>query len=209
MADKRTAESSRLAGLQFEEKQYKVNLTRRQQFLDDYNERSSQAIDRHALGDHLDRQLKLEQKRLMEQRLSYEQNETNLQQDLDRFREQRIKLESTIKLKSSQVEKNLREMQEIKQQQKQIDQYLKQLNDLDKRIQRKEEEYQEKLTGGINIDQLKVDINRDEQQRAKLQMDLKDLNEEMNKLLANSKMNTELDMFKKDKAERDEQIRKM
>lgn len=209
MADKRTAESSRLAGLQFEEKQYKMNLTRRQQFLDDYNERSSQAIDRHALGDHLDKQLKLEQKRLIEQRLSYEQNETNLQQDLDRFREQRIKLESTIKLKSSQVEKNLREMQEIKQQQKQIDQYLKQLNDLDKRIQRKEEEYQEKLSGGINIDQLKVDITRDEQQRAKLQMDLKDLNEEMNKLLANSKMNTELDMFKKDKAERDEQIRKM
>lgn len=186
-----------------------MNLTRRQQFLDDYNERSSQAIDRHALGDHLDKQLKLEQKRLIEQRLSYEQNETNLQQDLDRFREQRIKLESTIKLKSSQVEKNLREMQEIKQQQKQIDQYLKQLNDLDKRIQRKEEEYQEKLSGGINIDQLKVDITRDEQQRAKLQMDLKDLNEEMNKLLANSKMNTELDMFKKDKAERDEQIRKM
>jgi hypothetical protein len=84
-------------------------------------------------------------------------NESNLQPDLDRFQEQRIKL------KRSQAEKHRREMQELKQQQQQqqqIDQYLKALNDLE---------------------QLKGDISRAEQQRAQLQMDVKGRKEEMRK----------------------------
>jgi len=145
----------------------------------------------------------------MEKRLFYQQKETIIQQDLDKFKEQRIKIDSTIKLKSLQVEKTLKEIQDIKQQQKQIEQYLKQLNDLDKRIEYKENEYQKKIITGISIEQLKTDINTDEQKRAKLQFELKDLNNEIDNLLVNSKINTEYEMFKKEKSERDEQIRKM
>lgn len=145
----------------------------------------------------------------MEKRFSYQEKETNLQQNLDKFKEQRIKIESTIKLKSSQVEKTLKEIQDIKQQQKQIENYLKQLNDLNKRIDLKENEYQQRLTQGINIDQLKLDISTDEQKRVQLQFELKDLNQEIDNLHLNSKINTEYEMFKKEKSERDEQIRKM
>ena len=64
-----------------------------------------------------------------------------------------------------------------------INQYLEELNDLEKRIQWLDKKYEEKLKGdgdiNIKIEQLKVDISRDEQQRAQLQMDVKGLNEEM------------------------------
>jgi hypothetical protein len=209
LIDKRTSETARLGGFEYEEKQYKSNLTRRQQFIDEFVQQSSQKIDKNDLNNYLDKQIKTEQKELMEKRLFYQQQETNIQQDLDKFQEQRIKTESTIKLKSSQVEKTLKEIQDIKQQQKQIEQYLKQLNDLNKRIERKEDEYQQKLTGGINLEQLKIDISSDEQKRAELQFELKDLNNEIDNLLVNSKINTEYEMFKKEKFERDEQIRKM
>ena len=166
-------------------------------------------IDKNDLNTYFDKQLKGLHKDLMEKRLSYQQKETNIQHDLDQFKEQRIKIESTIKLKSSQVEKTLKEIQDIKQQQKQIEQYLKQLNDLNKRIERKEDEYQQKITTGVNMEQLKLDISTDEQKRAKLQFELKDLNNEIDNLHTNAKVNTEYEMFKKDKSERDEQIRKM
>jgi len=209
LIDKRTSETARLGGFEYEEKQYKSNLTRRQQFIDEFVQQSSQKIDNNDLNNYLDKQIKTEQKELMEKRLFYQQQETNIQQDLDKFQEQRIKTESTIKLKSSQVEKTLKEIQDIKQQQKQIEQYLKQLNDLNKRIERKEDEYQQKLTGGINLEQLKIDISSDEQKRAELQFELKDLNNEIDNLMVNAKINTEYEMFKKEKFERDEQIRKM
>jgi len=209
LIDKRTSETARLGGFEYEEKQYKSNLTRRQQFIDEFVQQSSQKIDKNDLNNYLDKQIKTEQKELMEKRLFYQQQETNIQQDLDKFQEQRIKTESTIKLKSSQVEKTLKEIQDIKQQQKQIEQYLKQLNDLNKRIERKEDEYQQKLTGGINLEQLKIDISSDEQKRAELQFELKDLNNEIDNLMVNAKINTEYEMFKKEKFERDEQIRKM
>ncbi|CAF4515895.1 unnamed protein product [Rotaria sp. Silwood2] len=207
--DKRTSETTRLGGYEFEEKQYKSNLIRRQQFIDEYIQNSSQIIDKTNLNNYLDKQIKIEQKDLMEKRLFYQQKETNIQQDLDKYQEQRIKIESTIKLKSSQVEKTLKEIQDIKQQQKQIEQYLNKLNDLNKRIERKEDEYQQKLSNEINIEQLKIDISCDEQKRTQLQFQLKDLNNEIDNLLVNSKINTEYEMFKKDKSERDEQIRKM
>ncbi|CAF4028950.1 unnamed protein product, partial [Rotaria sp. Silwood1] len=54
-----------------------------------------------------------------------------------------------------------------------------------------------------------ININNDEQKRIQLQLQLKDLNNEIDNLLVNSKTNTEYEMFKKEKSERDEQIRKM
>ncbi|CAF4064452.1 unnamed protein product, partial [Rotaria sordida] len=209
LLDKRTSDTTRLGGYEFEEKQYKTNLIRRQQFIDEYIQNSSQIIDKTNLINYFDKQIKIEQKTLMEKRLFYQQKETNVQQDLDKYQEQRIKIESTIKLKSSQVEKTLKEIQDIKQQQKQIEQYLNKLNDLNKRIERKEDEYQQKLSNEINIEQLKIDISSDEQKRVQLQFQLKDLNNEIDNLLVNSKINTEYEMFKKEKLERDEQIRKI
>jgi hypothetical protein len=205
LVNKRTTETTRLGGLEFEEQQYKSNLIRRDEFLQQLTEK----INKNDINNYFDRKLQNENKDLMEKRLFYQQKEIILQQDLDKFKEQHIKIESTIKLKSLQVEKTLKEIQDIKQQQKQIEQYLKQLNDLDKRIEYKENEYQKKITTGITIEQLKIDISSDEQKRAKLQFELKDLNNEIDNLLVNSKINTEYEMFKKEKSERDEQIRKM
>ncbi|CAF2066691.1 unnamed protein product [Rotaria magnacalcarata] len=207
--EKRTSDTTRLGGYEFEEKQYKTNLIRRQQFIDEYVQSSSQTIDKANLSSHLDRQIQSGQKDLMEKRLFYQQKEKTIQQDVDKCQEQRIKIESTIKLKSSQVEKTLKEIQDIKQQQKQIERHLNKLNELNKRIERKEDEYQQKLSNGTNIDQLKVDISSDEQKRTQLQFELKDLNNEIDNLHANAKINTEYEMFKKEKTERDEQIRKI
>jgi predicted nucleic acid-binding Zn-ribbon protein len=209
LIDKRTSETNRLGAFEYEEKQYKSNLVRRQQFIDEFVQQSSQIIDKNDLNNYIDKRIQNENKELIEKRLFYQQKEVILQQDLDKFKEQRIKIESTIKLKSSQVEKTLKEIQDIKQQQKQIEQYFKQLNDLNKRIEHKEEEYQQKTTTGTNLEQLKIDISSDEQKRVQLQFELKDLNNEIDNLLVNAKINTEYEMFKKEKSERDEQIRKM
>ena len=201
LLDKRTSETARLGAYEFEEKQYKSNLHRRQQQLDESSEPLS--------SEYFEQRLRTDNKHLLEKRLFYQEKESNLQHDLDKDKEQRIKLDSTIKLKSSQVEKTLKEIQEIKQQQKQIEQYFKQLNDLNKRIEAKEEEYQTKSQTGMEIEQLKLEISSDEQKRGELQAELKNLNEQIDHLLINAKINTEYEMFRKEKSERDEQIRKI
>lgn len=198
LLDKRTSETARLGAYEFEEKQYKSNLHRRQQYLDESSDSQS-----------FDQRLRTENKQLLDKRLFYQEKESTLQHDLDKDKEQRIKFESTIKLKTTQVEKTLKEIQDIKQQQKQIEQYFKQLNDLNKRIENKEVEYQQKTQMGVQIDELKLQINSDEQKRVEYQFQLKDLNDQIDKLHINSKINTEYEMFQKDKSERDEQIRKM
>ena len=206
LAEKRTSDSGRLGALEFEERQYKSNQTRYEQIFEDYR---GETLEKRQLSDHLDRQVKNEEKSLMEKRLSFEQAETQIQHELDRLKEQRIKIESTIKLKSAQIEKNLREIQEVKIEQKQIDQYAKQLSDLDRRIERKEIELEEKSRGGVKIDAVKSEISEDEKRRTDLQAELKELNQEIDRLLSHAKINTELEMFRKEKSERDEQIRKI
>lgn len=201
LLDKRTSETARLGGYEFEEKQYKSNLLRRQQYLDESSDPLS--------SEYFEQRLRMENKNLLEKRLFYQEKETSLQHDLDKDKEQRIKIDSTIKLKSSQVEKTLKEIQDIKQQQKQIEQYFKQLNDLNKRIETKEEEFQAKSNMGMEIEQLKLEITSDELKRTQLQAELKNLNDQIDNLLINAKINTEYEMFRKEKSNRDEQIRKM
>ncbi|CAF4508685.1 unnamed protein product, partial [Rotaria magnacalcarata] len=81
--------TTRLGGYEFEEKQYKTNLIRRQQFIDEYVQSSSQTIDKANLSSHLDRQIQSGQKDLMEKRLFYQQKEKTIQQDVDKCQEQR------------------------------------------------------------------------------------------------------------------------
>lgn len=204
LIEKRTSEINRLGGYEFEEKQYKSHLQRYQTYLNEYEQH-----DKNEFLVFFQRKLDNENRNLNEKRLVYQQKEDRLQNDIDQSKEQKIKIESSIKLKSAQVESTLKEIQDLKHQQKQIEQYAKQLTDLNQRIDTKEKEYQDKFTQNTSIETLKFELNADEHQRSQIQNELKSLSQEIDHLHANAKINTEFEMFKKDKAERDEQIRKM
>jgi hypothetical protein len=83
------------------------------------------------------------------------------------------------------------------------------LTDLDQRIQSKDNEYQTKLIDSLPLEQYKRDVNIDEQKRTTLQSNLKDYHRDIDNLHVHSKITTERDMFIREKAQRDEQIRKM
>lgn len=208
-SEKRTAESNRLGALEFEEKQFRMNFVRRQQILDDFNRTMSENVALNDFLDFLDRKVKISQKNLIEKRNFYEEKEKVLSEKIDRLKGKRIEIESTIKLKSFQVEKNLAEIQQIKQQQKQIEHSSRHFDELNKEIDRREKELEENLSDGKEIDRMKNEIQRDEEKRSQLQSELKNVNEQIDDLLVNGKLNTEREMFNKEKIQRDEQIRKM
>jgi len=209
LTSKRTSDIGRLGALEFEERQNQSNQKRFEEIFVEFLRETTENFSKNELIDRLERRKASEEKLLMEKRSKFDRIETEIQRDVDQLKEQRIKIESTIKFKSSQIEKNLREIHDVKVEQKRIDENAAQLTELDRRIDVKEKEIEEKFRHGTKIDALKNEIVQNEKRRNDLQIELKILNDEIDRLLSQAKVNTEFEMFRKEKVERDEQIRKI
>ncbi|XP_063148403.1 DNA repair protein RAD50 [Candoia aspera] len=136
------------------------------------------------------------------------EKETMKQKQLDEIRDKKIGLERTIVLKSDIQNKKQLEVKNLKQELHQLEGSSNRLLELDQELTKAKHELVE-AEKNCNVETLEMEIKELQGEKANLDSTLWKLDKEMEQLNLNTTIITQMDMLKKDKADKEDQIRKI
>uniref|UniRef100_A0ACB8EJC5 DNA repair protein rad50 n=2 Tax=Sphaerodactylus townsendi TaxID=933632 RepID=A0ACB8EJC5_9SAUR len=130
------------------------------------------------------------------------------QKQLDGIRDKKTGLERTIDLKSDIQNKKQLEVKNLKHELCQLEGSSDRLLELDQELAKAKHELEE-AEKNSNVEGLEMEIKELQREKANLDSILRKLDKEMEQLNLNTAIITQMDMLKKDKADKEEQIRKI
>ncbi|XP_039191646.1 DNA repair protein RAD50 [Crotalus tigris] len=136
------------------------------------------------------------------------EKETMKQKQIDEIRDKKTGLEKTIVLKSDIQNKKQLEVKNLKQELHQLEGSSNRLLELDQELTKAKHELAE-AEKNCNVETLEVEIKELQREKGNLDSTLRKLDKEMEQLNLNTTIITQMDMLKKDKADKEEQIRKI
>ncbi|NXE66978.1 RAD50 protein, partial [Calcarius ornatus] len=138
----------------------------------------------------------------------FAQKETMKQKQIDEIRDKKTGLERTIDLKSDIQNKKQTELKNVKCELQQLEGFSDRISELDEEIGKMEHEL-EKAERNSNIETLEQEVQTLQNEKINLDKALRRLDQEMEQLNLHTTTITQLEMLKKDKAEKEDQIRKV
>lgn len=138
----------------------------------------------------------------------FSDKEAAKQRQLDEIRDKKTGLERTIELKSTMQNKKQVDLRNIKHELQQLDGSSDRLQELDEELVKTEREL-ENVERNCNVEALKSEVEQLQNQKSELDRTVRKLDQEMAQLNAHTTTRTQMDMLKKDKAEKDDHIRKI
>ncbi|XP_053392250.1 DNA repair protein RAD50-like, partial [Mercenaria mercenaria] len=150
------------------------------------------------------RESMMEETRL--KRTEFEEEENVLQQKIDDLRDTKTKLEQNEKNKRDMVTVNQDKIKEIKK--KLSAASGGRLDQIKGELKRHEHDLQTQESS-VNTDERKQEILKLSKEKLRMEAKINDCNSEMNRLYLQSNTRTELDLLMKDKASKEENIRKL
>ncbi|NXW35764.1 RAD50 protein, partial [Phaetusa simplex] len=166
--------------------------------------------ERHITSFH--RLLKERQKRDIEAAnhlmREFARKEAMKQKQIDEIRDKKTGLERTIDLKSDIQNKKQVELKNVKYELQQLEGFSDRILELDQEIVKTEHEL-EKAERNSNVETLELEVQTLQNEKINLDKALRKLDQEMEQLNLHTMTITQMDMLKKDKAEKEEQIRKV
>uniref|UniRef100_A0A8C5Q7R2 Zinc-hook domain-containing protein n=1 Tax=Leptobrachium leishanense TaxID=445787 RepID=A0A8C5Q7R2_9ANUR len=136
------------------------------------------------------------------------EKEAAKQRQIDQIRDKKTGLERTIELKSATQNKKQTDLKNIKSELLQLEGSSDRLQELDEDLLKTERELGD-VEKSCNIEVLKTEVAQLQSQKEDLDRTVRKLDQEMEQLNAHTTTRTQMDMLKKDKADKDEQIRKI
>ncbi|XP_058024719.1 DNA repair protein RAD50 [Ahaetulla prasina] len=134
--------------------------------------------------------------------------ETMKQKQIDEIRDKKTGLEKTIVLKSDIQNKKQLEVKNLKQELHQLEGSSNRLLELDQELTKAKHELAE-AEKNCNVETLEMEIKELQREKTNLDSTLRKLDKEMEQLNLNTTIITQMDMLKKDKADKEDQIRKI
>ncbi|XP_054073462.1 DNA repair protein RAD50 isoform X2 [Rissa tridactyla] len=166
--------------------------------------------ERHITNFH--RLLKERQKRDIEAAnhlmREFARKETMKQKQIDEIRDKKTGLERTIDLKSDIQNKKQVELKNVKYELQQLEGFSDRILELDQEIVKTEHEL-EKAERNSNVETLELEVQTLQNEKINLDKALRKLDQEMEQLNLHTMTITQMEMLKKDKAEKEEQIRRV
>ncbi|NWW32036.1 RAD50 protein, partial [Panurus biarmicus] len=138
----------------------------------------------------------------------FAQKEAMKQKQIDEMRDKKTGLERTIDLKSDIQNKKQAELKNVKCELQQLEGFSDRLSELDEEIGKMEHEL-EKAERNSNVEILEREVQTLQSEKINLDKALRRLDQEMEQLNLHTTTITQMDMLKKDKAEKEDQIRKV
>ncbi|KAJ6618451.1 hypothetical protein lerEdw1_014938 [Lerista edwardsae] len=138
----------------------------------------------------------------------FEEKETMKQKQLDDIRDKKTGLERTIDLKSDIQNKKQLELKNLKHELHQLEGSSDRLLELDQELAKAKRELDE-AEKNCSAEALEKEIQELQKEKSNLDSILRKLDKEMEQLNLNTAVITQMDMLKKDKADKEEQIRKI
>ncbi|NXD01584.1 RAD50 protein, partial [Certhia familiaris] len=137
-----------------------------------------------------------------------EQKEVMKQKQVDEIRDKKTGLERTIDLKSDIQNKKQAELKNVKCELQQLEGFSDRISELDEEIGKMEHEL-EKAEKNSNVETLEQEVQTLQNEKINLDKALRRLDQEMEQLNLHTTTITQMDMLKKDKTEKEDQIRKV
>ncbi|NWR14752.1 RAD50 protein, partial [Emberiza fucata] len=138
----------------------------------------------------------------------FAQKETMKQKQIDEIRDKKTGLERTIDLKSDIHNKKQAELKNVKCELQKLEGFSDRISELDEEIGKMEHEL-EKAERNSNVEALEQEVQTLQNEKMNLDKALRRLDQEMEQLNLHTTTITQLEMLKKDKAEKEDQIRKV
>ncbi|XP_068061771.1 DNA repair protein RAD50 [Anomalospiza imberbis] len=138
----------------------------------------------------------------------FAQKEAMKQKQIDEMRDKKTGLERTIDLKSDIQNKKQAELKNVKCELQQLEGFSDRISELDEEIGKMEHEL-EKAERNSNVETLEREVQTLQNEKINLDKALRRLDQEMEQLNLHTTTITQMEMLKKDKAEKEDQIRKV
>ncbi|NXP17564.1 RAD50 protein, partial [Scytalopus superciliaris] len=138
----------------------------------------------------------------------FARKETMKQKQIDEIRDEKTGLERTIDLKSDIQSKKQDELKNVRCELRQLEGFSDRIRELDEEIGKTEHEL-EKAERTSSVETLEREVQTLQNEKISLDKALRRLDQEMEQLNLHTTTITQMDMLKKDKAEKEEQIRKV
>ncbi|XP_043925133.1 DNA repair protein RAD50 [Protopterus annectens] len=138
----------------------------------------------------------------------YEEKEIAKQHQLDEIRDKKTGLSRTIDLKADILSKKQMELKHVKSELQQLEGSSDRIQELDQELAKAEREL-DNAEKRSNVDALKAEILALQTEKGELEKVLRKLDQEMELLNLHTSAKTQMDMLRKDKADKEEQIRKI
>ncbi|KFV42863.1 DNA repair protein RAD50 [Tyto alba] len=138
----------------------------------------------------------------------FARKEAMKQKQIDEIRDKKTGLERTIDLKSDIQNKKQVELKNVKYELQQLEGFSDRILELDQEIGKTEHEL-EKAERNSNVETLELEVRTLQNEKINLDKALRKLDQEMEQLNLHTTTITQMEMLKKDKAEKEEQVRKV
>ncbi|KAM6123100.1 DNA repair protein RAD50 [Phoenicopterus ruber ruber] len=138
----------------------------------------------------------------------FAQKEATKQKQIDEIRDKKTGLERTIDLKSDIQNKKQVELKNVTYELQQLEAFSSRILELDQEIVKTEQEL-EKAERNSNVETLEREVQTLQNEKINLDKALRKLDQEMEQLNLHTTTITQVEMLKKDKADKEEQIRKV
>ncbi|XP_077122070.1 DNA repair protein RAD50 isoform X2 [Ranitomeya variabilis] len=145
---------------------------------------------------------------VMQTMKEFSDKERMKQRQIDEIRDKKTGLERTIELKITMQTKKQADLKNIKLELQQLEGSSDRLQELDEELVKTEREL-DSAERSCNVEALKTEVLQLQNQRSELDRTVRKLDQEMEQMNMHTMTRTQMDMLKKDKAEKDENIRKI
>uniref|UniRef100_A0A667YI07 RAD50 double strand break repair protein n=1 Tax=Myripristis murdjan TaxID=586833 RepID=A0A667YI07_9TELE len=134
--------------------------------------------------------------------------EQQKQQSIDEMRDKKTGLERTVELKRDLQGKKQQELRNVRAELQRLEGSSSRLQTLENELAKAERELQSAVQNS-NVEELKAEVVELQKEKAELDRTQRRLDQEMEMLNTHTTARTQMDMLKKDKTEKEEQVRKI
>ncbi|KAF3705641.1 DNA repair protein RAD50 [Channa argus] len=137
-----------------------------------------------------------------------QEKEQQKQQSIDEMRDKKTRLERTVELKRDLQGKKQQELRNVRVELQRLEGSSSRLQQLENDLAKAERELQSAVQNS-NVEELKAEVLELQREKAELDRAQRQLDQEMATLNTHTTASTQMEMLKKDKTEKEEQVRKI
>uniref|UniRef100_A0A3Q4MD99 RAD50 homolog, double strand break repair protein n=1 Tax=Neolamprologus brichardi TaxID=32507 RepID=A0A3Q4MD99_NEOBR len=166
------------------------------------------ALQLESFHRHVTQRLEQEKGTLSQVMIDLQEKEQQKQQSIDEMRDKKTGLERTVELKRDMQGKKQQELRSVRAELQRLEGSSTRLQELENELAKVERELQSAIQNS-NVEELKAEVSELQREKAELDRKQRQLDQEMETLNTHMTARTQMDMLKKDKGEKEEQVRKI
>uniref|UniRef100_A0A3Q2P9U9 RAD50 double strand break repair protein n=1 Tax=Fundulus heteroclitus TaxID=8078 RepID=A0A3Q2P9U9_FUNHE len=176
--------------------------------MDGYDRPPFTSLQLESFHRHVTQRLEQEKETLSQITADLQEKEQQKQQSIDEMRDKKTGLERTVELKRDMQGKKQQELRNIRADLQKLEGSSSRLQELENELAKAERELQ-RAVQSANVEELRTEIEELQREKAELDRMQRQLDNEMQTLNTHTTARTQMDMLRRDKTEKEEQVRKI